>query len=62
MKIIKAGTIERKTETFICLKCSTIFEADETEYTNADQMEYMHDGIRCKCKCPVCGTMVYVER
>lgn len=59
MRIIKTGKVEYKVEKFTCLRCGTIFEAGESEYTHANQMEYMHDGIRIKCQCPLCGNMVY---
>lgn len=62
MKIIKRGDSKRPSQRFTCTNCETIFEADYGEYQNADQMEYMHDGILYKCKCPVCNQMAYVDR
>ena len=63
MKIIRRGhkpTIP--TITFDCGTCETIFEAEKGEYVACDQMEYMHDGLKYKCKCPVCQNWVYIER
>lgn len=62
MKIIKRGDPKRPSQRFTCTNCETIFEADYGEYHNADQIEYMHDGILYKCQCPVCNEMAYVDR
>ena len=62
MKIIQKGKITKPTKRFTCHYCSTIFEAELGEYQNADQIEAMHDGIIAKCKCPICGQMVYIDK
>lgn len=64
MEIIKNGDLNqmRKPKLFACKKCGCAFRADNTEYQSANQMEYCHDGISAKCKCPCCGSMVYEYR
>lgn len=55
MKIIRRGHIQSKTKRFSCFHCGTVFEAEEGEYRNADQVAYVCEGIVAYCSCPVCG-------
>lgn len=54
MKILKRGDIRLKTKTFECKGCGTVYEATEKEYTAADSLAYLHDGITAYCDCPIC--------
>ena len=60
MNIIEKGKIPNSVQRFTCRYCKTIFEADSTEYKAANQMEYIHDDILYKCRCPVCGRYAYL--
>ena len=60
MKIIEKGKIPNLSQRFACRNCGTVFVADSTEYKAADQIEYMHDDILYKCRCPVCGRYAYI--
>lgn len=60
MYIIEKGKILNSAKRFTCRYCKTIFEADSTEYEAANQMEYIHDNILYKCRCPVCGLCAYL--
>lgn len=54
MKIIQKGVIPKQAKKFICRFCNTIFEAENGEYSVADQMSYLHDCIQYECQCPIC--------
>ena len=45
---------------FRCCRCGCEFEADDTEYEQASQIAYVHDGIIATCICPCCGARVYM--
>ena len=59
MKILKEGKIPTETKQFACHNCGTVFEAEKGEYTYADQMAYVHDGVTAYCICPLCGRRTY---
>ena len=54
MKIIKKGVIPKQTKEFTCRFCDTVFEAEKGEYSVADQMSYLQNGIQYECQCPIC--------
>ena len=60
MKIIKPGDPEKTLchKNFTCLKCGCEFIADSTEYEHAG-MQYNIQYYRCKCPC--CGTLIYMD-
>lgn len=62
IKILKKGDliIPQNIKRFSCADCGCVFEADSSEYTLANQLEAMHDGIIAKCECPTCSRMVYL--
>ena len=62
MRIIKQGRPKatKNILRFRCCRCGCEFEADDTEYEQASQIAYMHDGIIATCICPCCGTTVYI--
>lgn len=63
MEIIKFGNRDKAKpkKRFVCSNCGCEFIADNTEYQSASQIEFFHDGIRRKCKCPCCQKMVYAH-
>ncbi len=64
MRIIKRGEYSecRRLQVFGCKRCGCVFEANNREYEAASQVESVFDGIIAKCRCPQCGTMVYLQR
>ena len=62
MRIIKQGRPKttKNILRFRCCRCGCEFEADDTEYEQASQIAYMHDGIIATCICPCCGATVYI--
>ena len=62
MRIIKQGRPKatKNILRFRCCRCGCEFEADATEYEQASQIAYVHDGIIATCICPCCGTTVYI--
>lgn len=62
MKIIKEGKLPTNDKEFTCKYCDTVFEASYGEYERAEPLEYFHDGIVYKCKCPICGKTAYIFR
>nr|DAI25543.1 MAG TPA: Transcription initiation factor IIE, alpha FINGER, Transcription [Caudoviricetes sp.] len=64
MRIIKRGEYSerRRLQVFDCKRCGCVFEVNNHEYEAASQVESVFDGIIAKCRCPQCGTMVYLQR
>ena len=62
MRIIKQGRPKatKNILRFRCCRCGCEFEADNTEYEQASQIAYVHDGIIATCICPCCGVTVYI--
>ncbi|MCI7444566.1 MAG: hypothetical protein MSA89_16050 [Clostridium sp.] len=62
MRIIKQGRPKatKNILRFRCCRCGCEFEADDTEYEQASQIAYVHDGIIATCICPCCGATVYI--
>ena len=62
MRIIKQGRPKatKNILRFRCCRCGCEFEADDTEYEQASQIAYVHDGIIATCLCPCCGARVYI--
>lgn len=62
MRIIKQGRPKatKNILRFRCCRCGCEFEADDTEYEQASQIAYVHDGIIATCICPYCGATVYI--
>ena len=62
MRIIKQGRPKatKNILRFRCCRCGCEFEADNTEYEQASQIAYVHDGIIATCICPCCGATVYI--
>ena len=62
MRIIKQGRPKatKNILRFRCCRCGCEFEADDTEYEQASQIAYVHDGIIATCICPCCGARVYI--
>ena len=62
MRIIKQGRPKatKNILRFRCCRCGCEFEADDTEYDQASQIAYVHDGIIAACICPCCGVTVYI--
>jgi hypothetical protein len=61
MEILKKGdprkvSRERK---FSCERYWCVFVARKMEYEGASQMEWLDQHVSFKCKCPICGNMVY---
>lgn len=63
MRIIKQGRPKatKNILRFRCCRCGCEFEADDTEYEQASQIAYVHDGIIATCICPCCGATVYIS-
>lgn len=75
MRIIKEGNLnfDEKLVRFECEKCGCIFEATKDEYIQPSLMpapilsdssiqEYKwFKPFECKCKCPYCGKMIYIQ-
>ena len=57
MRIIKQGRPKatKNILRFRCCRCGCEFDADDTEYEQASQIAYVHDGIIATCICPCCG-------
>lgn len=62
MRIIKQGNRKQPKNILRvrCSRCECEFEADDTEYEQASQIAYVHDGIIATCICPCCGARVYI--